>query len=173
MVFAGRRTQCHSKGECLPRFSSPKRMIFATSFCPCLCSCPFVLSLMFVSKIKSFYFQDFSQAWAFMSRTALLAEQMNHHPEWFNVYNTVEVTLTTHACGGVSEKVRIVLLRYALHCDFCFAALSLTLFDNKRSYTTVSLNNDNINRISAWRKKWKPLPGTCCRQGDPKEENRK
>jgi 4a-hydroxytetrahydrobiopterin dehydratase len=50
-------------------------------------------------------FQDFSQAWAFMSRTALLAEKMDHHPEWFNVYNTVKVTLTTHDVDGVSKKV--------------------------------------------------------------------
>jgi 4a-hydroxytetrahydrobiopterin dehydratase len=41
-----------------------------------------------------------------MSRVALLAEKEDHHPEWFNVYNTVEVTLSTHDCGGVSEKVR-------------------------------------------------------------------
>ena len=44
---------------------------------------------------KTFLFQDFSQAWAFMSRAALLAEKMDHHPEWMNVYSTVEVVLTT------------------------------------------------------------------------------
>lgn len=55
---------------------------------------------------KTFLFADFNQAWRFMSGVALLAEKMDHHPEWFNVYNTVEVTLTTHDCGGVSEKVR-------------------------------------------------------------------
>ncbi|HTK85625.1 MAG TPA: 4a-hydroxytetrahydrobiopterin dehydratase [Patescibacteria group bacterium] len=52
---------------------------------------------------KTFQFKSFSQAWAFMSRVALLAEKMNHHPEWFNVYNRVDVTLSTHDAGGLSE----------------------------------------------------------------------
>lgn len=52
---------------------------------------------------KTFVFKNFSEAWAFMSRAALLAEKMNHHPEWFNVYNRVEVTLATHDAGGLSE----------------------------------------------------------------------
>lgn len=52
---------------------------------------------------KTFNFKNFSQAWAFMSRSALLAEKMNHHPEWFNVWNRVEVTLNTHDVGGLSE----------------------------------------------------------------------
>ena len=51
---------------------------------------------------KSFTFKGFSSAWAFMSRVALLAEKMNHHPEWFNVYKRVDVTLTTHDAGGVT-----------------------------------------------------------------------
>ncbi|KAL7561415.1 hypothetical protein ACA910_009275 [Epithemia clementina (nom. ined.)] len=53
---------------------------------------------------KRFLFTNFSQAWAFLSRSALLAEKMDHHPEWFNVYNMVDVTLTTHDCQGVSNK---------------------------------------------------------------------
>ncbi|KAI2507247.1 RNA polymerase II [Fragilaria crotonensis] len=53
---------------------------------------------------KTFEFTDFNQAWSFMSRSALLAEKTDHHPEWFNVYNIVEVSLTTHDCGGVSDK---------------------------------------------------------------------
>ncbi|MEM1021336.1 MAG: 4a-hydroxytetrahydrobiopterin dehydratase [Pseudomonadota bacterium] len=52
---------------------------------------------------RSFKFSDFKAAWAFMSRCALLAEEMGHHPEWFNVYNSVDVTLTTHDADGVSE----------------------------------------------------------------------
>ena len=52
---------------------------------------------------KTFQFKDFSEAWAFMSRCALKAEQMNHHPEWFNVYNRVQVTMTTHDADGVTS----------------------------------------------------------------------
>ncbi len=53
---------------------------------------------------KSFTFKSFSQAWGFMSRVALAAEKMNHHPEWFNVYNRVDITLSTHDLGGLSER---------------------------------------------------------------------
>ncbi len=56
---------------------------------------------------RTFQFKDFSQAWGFMSRVALLAEAQDHHPEWFNVYAKVEVTLTTHDAGetgGLSQR---------------------------------------------------------------------
>lgn len=52
---------------------------------------------------KTFVFPDFSAAFAFMARTALAAEVLDHHPEWSNVYKTVEVTLTTHSSGGLSR----------------------------------------------------------------------
>src|SRR6516225_8140756 len=52
---------------------------------------------------KKFVFQDFTQAFGFMTRAALVAEKMDHHPEWFNVYKTVEVTLSTHDAGGLTE----------------------------------------------------------------------
>ena len=52
---------------------------------------------------RSFQFRNFNEAWGFMSRIALTAEKMDHHPEWFNVYNRVEVTLSTHSAGGVTE----------------------------------------------------------------------
>lgn len=53
---------------------------------------------------KEFLFKDFNQAFGFMTRVAMVAEQMNHHPEWFNVYNRVNVVLTTHDTGGISDK---------------------------------------------------------------------
>ena len=52
---------------------------------------------------RCFVFADFNTAFGFMSRVALKAEQMNHHPEWFNVWNRVDITLTTHDVGGVSD----------------------------------------------------------------------
>ena len=65
---------------------------------------------------KSFTFKSFSQAWAFMSRSALLAEKMCHHPEWFNVWNRVDVTLNTHDVGGLSQldmKMARLMNKYA------------------------------------------------------------
>jgi 4a-hydroxytetrahydrobiopterin dehydratase len=52
---------------------------------------------------KSYRFKDFNAAFGFMTRAALVAEQLNHHPEWFNVWNKVDVTLSTHDAGGVTE----------------------------------------------------------------------
>ncbi|WP_027285181.1 4a-hydroxytetrahydrobiopterin dehydratase [Rubritepida flocculans] len=53
---------------------------------------------------RAFRFRDFNAAWGFMARVALLAERQDHHPEWFNVYNRVEITLTTHDAGGLSAR---------------------------------------------------------------------
>ena len=53
---------------------------------------------------RSFKFVDFDAAFAFMTRAALMAAKMDHHPEWFNVYNKVEVTLATHDACGVTQK---------------------------------------------------------------------
>ena len=52
---------------------------------------------------KKFVFKNFNAAFGFMTRAALMAEKLDHHPEWFNVYKTVEVTLSTHDAGGVTE----------------------------------------------------------------------
>ena len=53
---------------------------------------------------RSLMFKNFNEAWGFMSRIALQAERMDHHPEWFNVYSTVDITLSTHDCDGLSVK---------------------------------------------------------------------
>ena len=56
----------------------------------------------FITKV--FRFDDFAQAFGFMTQIAIIADKMDHHPEWYNVYNRVDVTLTTHDAGGVTEK---------------------------------------------------------------------
>lgn len=53
---------------------------------------------------KSFKLADFNEAWGFMTRVALAADKADHHPEWSNVYNKVEITLSTHDAGGVTAK---------------------------------------------------------------------
>lgn len=60
--------------------------------------------------VKRYRFENFNSAFAFMTKCALMAEKMDHHPEWFNVYNRVEVTLTTHDAKGVTDlDVRLAL----------------------------------------------------------------
>ncbi|MDP1872827.1 4a-hydroxytetrahydrobiopterin dehydratase [Phenylobacterium sp.] len=53
--------------------------------------------------VRTYRFEDFNAAFGFMTQVALMAEKLDHHPEWFNVYNRVDVTLTTHDAGGVTE----------------------------------------------------------------------
>ncbi|MGZ3308372.1 MAG: 4a-hydroxytetrahydrobiopterin dehydratase [Xanthobacteraceae bacterium] len=53
---------------------------------------------------RTFTFRDFNEAFGFMTRAALIAEKLDHHPEWFNVYDKVEVTLATHDAGGVTDR---------------------------------------------------------------------
>ena len=65
---------------------------------------------------RSFRFLDFAQAFGFMAQLALVAEKADHHPEWFNVYNRVDITLTTHDAHGLTPK------------DFAFAAAADALF---------------------------------------------
>ena len=60
---------------------------------------------------KTFTFKNFNEAFGFMSRVAMAAEKADHHPEWFNVYNRVDVTLTTHEAGGVTDRdVKLAML---------------------------------------------------------------
>ena len=60
---------------------------------------------------RSFRFADFNQAFGFMTRVAMMAEKLDHHPEWFNVYNRVEVTLSTHDAGGLTS-LDVTLARF-------------------------------------------------------------
>lgn len=68
---------------------------------------------------REFRFADFNQAFGFMTQAALMAEKMNHHPEWFNVYNRVSVVLTTHDAQGLTMKD----IELACFMDRCAAAL--------------------------------------------------
>lgn len=69
---------------------------------------------------KTFEFSDFVEAWGWMSRIALVAEKMDHHPEWHNVYNRVVVTLSTHDCSGLSK----LDVKLAEKMDHCFSGPS-------------------------------------------------
>ncbi len=53
---------------------------------------------------RQLVFKNFGEAFSFMTRVALAAEKLDHHPEWFNVYRTVDIVLATHECGGLSER---------------------------------------------------------------------
>ncbi|WP_298428967.1 4a-hydroxytetrahydrobiopterin dehydratase [uncultured Jannaschia sp.] len=53
---------------------------------------------------RRFVFADFAEAWAFMSRVALLAERHDHHPDWTNVWNRVDIRLTSHDSGGITDR---------------------------------------------------------------------
>ena len=66
--------------------------------------------------VKLFKFSDFKKAFSFMTSIAMKAEQINHHPEWENVYNKVTITLTTHDVGGVSELDH----KMAMFAEDCF-----------------------------------------------------
>ena len=66
---------------------------------------------------RSFRFADFSQAFGFMTELALVAERANHHPEWFNVYNRVDITLTTHDAQGLTQRD----IDFARSADAAFA----------------------------------------------------
>ena len=68
---------------------------------------------------KDFTFKNFNEAFGFMTRVALRAEQMNHHPEWFNVYNRVNVTLSTHDCSGLSSN-DVELANFMDNVESCF-----------------------------------------------------
>ena len=67
---------------------------------------------------RTFTFKDFNAAFGFMARVALMAERMDHHPEWFNVYNRVEVVLATHDAGGVTE-LDVRLAQFMDACSAC------------------------------------------------------
>lgn len=68
--------------------------------------------------IKKYSFKDFNEAFGFMTRVALKADKMDHHPEWFNVYNRVEITLSTHDCNGLSNRD----ITLASFCDDIYQA---------------------------------------------------
>jgi len=69
---------------------------------------------------RTFRFEDFAQAFGFMSQMAIVSEKMDHHPEWFNVYNRVEVRLTTHDANGLTTRD----MDWAARADSAFKTVS-------------------------------------------------
>ncbi len=69
---------------------------------------------------RSFVLRDFAQAFEFMTRMAAVSQELNHHPEWFNAYSRVDITLTTHDAGGLSQRD----IAWARRADAVFASLA-------------------------------------------------
>ena len=87
---------------------------------------------------KQYVFANFSASFAWMTQIALYAEKIDHHPEWFNVYNKIEVVLATHEAGGITQK-DIAMARYM---DKCAKALK-----GKPSPLAGSVSNEKVPRV--------------------------
>ncbi|XP_078407055.1 pterin-4-alpha-carbinolamine dehydratase 2-like isoform X1 [Cetorhinus maximus] len=91
---------------------------------------------------KEFSFKNFNQAFGFMTRVALQAEKLNHHPEWFNVYHKVQITLSTHDCGGLSKKdVKLAkFIEQAASSKTCFINQHISKTENSGGLRTIMVH---------------------------------
>ena len=86
---------------------------------------------------KRFKFKDFNEAFGFMTRIALKADKMDHHPEWFNVYNNVTITLSTHECQELSPKQHSLNLLPSRH--YYYYDVMITSSSSKLTFVTINI----------------------------------